>query len=207
MTRTSLVHRENSLDEFVHTLQHHSFYGKLMSQRDKAYEQRDRSRAAYFSACDALESARQRKAGAKEGRDTEKATRAYDAAHVDMLLAKDQYLLDVDAANEVKRRVYEVHLPAVHDEFQLLEASAVHQLEHLVERVLALQREAAERVLGCVAAAQEALSLVDIESDQQAFVDQHSRTLLAAYEHPPDLVFEESPVWHDTVRQVLPPER
>ncbi|GAA5997496.1 Bzz1p [Rhodotorula paludigena] len=177
---------------------HHSFYGKLMSQRDKAYEQRDRSRAAYFSACDALESARQRKAGAKEGRDSEKATRAYDAAHVDMLLAKDQYLLDVDAANEVKRRVYEVHLPAVHDEFQLLEASAVHQLEHLVERVLALQREAAERVLGCVAAAQEALSLVDIESDQQAFVDQHSRTLLAAYEHPPDLVFEESPVWHDT---------
>lgn len=177
---------------------HHSFYGKLMSQRDKAYDQRDRSRSAYFSACDSLESARQKKAGAKEGRDSDKAQRAYDAAHDDMLLAKDQYLLDLDAANVAKRRVYEVHLPALHDEFQLLEASAVRQLEGLIARMVTLQQESSERTRACIQKAQDALQLVDVEADQQAFVDAHSRTLTAAYEHPPDLAFEESPVWHDS---------
>lgn len=55
-----------------------------MTQRDKAYEKRDRSRAAYFSACETLESARQKKTSAKEGRETEKATRAYEQAYEEM---------------------------------------------------------------------------------------------------------------------------
>ncbi|GAA5911127.1 hypothetical protein JCM8208_000285 [Rhodotorula glutinis] len=177
---------------------HHSFYGKLMSQRDKAYETRDRSRSAYFSACDSLESARQKKAGAKEGRDTDKAQRAYDSAYEDMLLKKDQYLLDLDSANVAKQRVYEVHLPSLHDDFQLLEASAVRQLEALLARMVTLHHESGERARACVQKAQNALQLVDVDADQQAFVDAHTRTLSAAYEHPPDLVFEESPVWHDT---------
>jgi len=169
-----------------------------MSQRDKAYETRDRSRSAYFSACDSLESARQKKAGAKEGRDTDKAQRAYDSAHETMLLAKDQYLLDLDSANVAKQRVYEVHLPSLHDDFQLLEASAVRQLEALLARMVVLHHESGERARACVQKAQDALQLVDVDGDQQAFVDAHTRTLSAAYEHPPDLVFEESPVWHDT---------
>ncbi|BGP43903.1 Protein BZZ1 [Rhodotorula kratochvilovae] len=177
---------------------HHTFYGKLMAQRDQAYAARDRSRAAYFSACDSLESARARKAGAKEGRDADKAARAYDTAYEDMLLAKDQYLVDLDVANVAKQRVYAVHLPGVHDEFQLLEQSAVRQLQDLLARMVALQQEAGERTRACVQKAQDALQLVDFERDQTAFVDRYSATLVAAYEHPPDLVFEESPVWHDT---------
>ncbi|BGP35818.1 Protein BZZ1 [Rhodotorula toruloides] len=169
---------------------HHSFYGQLMTQRDKAYEKRDRSRAAYFSACETLESARQKKTSAKEGRDTEKATRA--------LLAKDQYLLDIDMANVAKQRIYEVHLPMLHDEFQSLEASGIRQLEDLLGRLLAIEQESGEKFLQAVGKAKDVLSVVNVEADQQKFVDQHSATLTAAYEHPIDLVFEECPVWHDT---------
>ncbi|BGP11829.1 Protein BZZ1 [Rhodotorula toruloides] len=169
---------------------HHSFYGQLMTQRDKAYEKRDRSRAAYFSACETLESARQKKTSAKEGRDTEKATRGF--------LAKDQYLLDIDMANVAKQRIYEVHLPMLHDEFQSLEASGIRQLEDLLGRLLAIQQESGEKFLQAVGKAKEVLSVVNVEADQQKFVDQHSATLTAAYEHPIDLVFEECPVWHDT---------
>ncbi|GAA5820358.1 hypothetical protein JCM3770_002781 [Rhodotorula araucariae] len=199
------VHREVAarMDEVGRRLgdvlkKHHTFYGKLMAQRDKAYETRDRARSNYFSACDALESARARKASAKEGRDRDKAARAYDGAYEDMLLAKDQYLVDLDVANMAKQRVYSVHLPNLHDEFQVLEQSAVRQLEDLLARMVAIQRQSGERTRACVQKAQDALQLVDVEADQRAFVDTHSTTLLAAYEHPPDLVFEESPVWHDT---------
>ncbi|CDR48774.1 RHTO0S20e01112g1_1 [Rhodotorula toruloides] len=177
---------------------HHSFYGQLMTQRDKAYEKRDRSRAAYFSACETLESARQKKTSAKEGRETEKATRAYEQAYEEMLLAKDQYLLDIDMANVAKQRIYEVHLPMLHDEFQSLEASGIRQLEDLLGRLLAIQQESGEKFLQAVGKAKDVLSVVDVEADQQKFVDQHSATLTAAYEHPVDLIFEECPVWHDT---------
>lgn len=169
-----------------------------MTQRDKAYEQRDRSRAAYFSACEAVESARQKRASAKEGRDTDKASRVYDAAYSEMLLAKDQYLVDLDAANVAKQRIYSVHLPHLIDEFQQLEASGVKQLEDLLARMLELQTESAEKVMQVVDKAKEMLAVISIEADQQMFVDQHGPTLTAAYEHPPDLVFEECPVWHDT---------
>lgn len=169
-----------------------------MTQRDKAYEQRDRSRSAYFSACEAVESARQKRASAKEGRDTDKASRAYDAAYSEMLLAKDQYLVDLDGANVAKQRIYAVHLPHLIDEYQQLEASAVKQLEDLLGRMLEIQTESEQKVLRAVETAKQVLSGIDVEADQQAFVAQHAGTLMAAYEHPPDLLFEECPVWHDT---------
>jgi hypothetical protein len=183
---------------------HHQFYAQLMTQRDKAYEQRDRSRSAYFSACEAVESARQKRATAKEGRDSDKATRVYDAAYSEMLLAKDQYLVDLDGANVAKQRIYSVHLPHLIDEYQSLEASAVKQLEDLLGRMLEIQTESGQKVLQAVDKAKQALATIDVGADQQAFVTQHATTLMAAYEHPPDLLFEECPVWHDTVSPRFP---
>ncbi|BGP20705.1 Protein BZZ1 [Rhodosporidiobolus nylandii] len=177
---------------------HHAHYQKLLSLRDSAYHSRDRSRSAYFSACDTLESARQKKASAKEGRDTDKAARAYDAAYEDMELAKAQYLLDLDAANVAKTRLYDFHLPAVQDDYQLLEASAVRQLTTLMERMVQLQRESGERVLQSVEQARASVTTVDVERDQAEWVGRLEPTILQAFEKPPDLVFEESPVWHDT---------
>ncbi|GAA5882744.1 hypothetical protein JCM3774_003252 [Rhodotorula dairenensis] len=185
---------------------HHHFYAQLMTQRDKAYEQRDRSRSAYFSACEAVESARQKRASAKEGRDTDKASRAYDAAYSEMLLAKDQYLVDLDGANVAKQRIYAVHLPHLIDEYQQLEASAVKQLEDLLGRMLEIQTESEQKVLRAVETAKQVLSSIDVGADQQAFVAQHAGTLTAAYEHPPDLLFEECPVWHDTDEFATTPE-
>lgn len=103
-------------------------------------------------------------------------------------------------ANVAKQRIYEVHLPMLHDEFQSLEASGIRQLEDLLGRLLAIQQESGEKFLQAVGKAKDVLSVVDVEADQQKFVDQHSATLTAAYEHPVDLIFEECPVWHDTVR-------
>ncbi|GAA6033525.1 hypothetical protein JCM8097_001437 [Rhodosporidiobolus ruineniae] len=177
---------------------HHTHYTKLLAVRDAAYHQRDKSRSAYYSACEALESARQKKQGAKEGRDAEKAQRGYDERYVEMEIAKDQYLLDLDTANTAKSALYDEHLPALSDAYQVLEASSVRQLTALLDRMVAVHRESGERVLASVAAAAEAVATVQVEQDQAAFVQRYEPTVLGAFEKPPDLVFEESPVWHDT---------
>ncbi|GAA5837757.1 hypothetical protein JCM11251_002315 [Rhodosporidiobolus azoricus] len=186
---------------------HHAHYKSLLAQRDLAQSTCQRSRSAYFSACESLESARQKRAAAadKGGRDSDKAQRAYDAAYEDMEIAKDQYLLDLDAANVAKNRLYDAHLPAVLDEYQLLEASSIRQLVGLIERMVELQRESGERVLQSVQKATEALGQVDVERDQEMWVGRYEATILGAFEKPQDQGFEESPVWHDTDSFALSP--
>lgn len=46
-----------------------------------------------------------------------------------------------------------------------------------------------------------------MEEDQNLFIEAHSKSKLAAWEDPKDLVFEESAVWHDSVRLLFPLSR
>ncbi|GAA6011050.1 hypothetical protein JCM10207_005478 [Rhodosporidiobolus poonsookiae] len=186
---------------------HFAFYHKLLASRDAAFSARDRSRSAYFSACESLESARQKKASSAGAGDkgADKAARAYDAAMGEMEVAKDQYLLDLSAANGAQARLYGERLPELHDEYQALEASGVRQLTGLLERMVQLQRESGERVLASVEAARQALETVEVERDQEAFVARYEPTVLGAFEVPAEQAFEESPVWHDTDAFALSP--
>lgn len=171
-----------------------------MSERDRTNEQRDKSKSVYYSACESVESTRQKKSGAKEGRDLEKATKAYDQAFSEMLIAKNQYLLDIDLSNAAKDKLYNQHLPSLHDDYQLLEHSMTLQFVGLVEKMIAIQAESLERLGQSVRKAKEELEKVRPEEDQESFVNRWSASKLAAWEVPPDATFEECSVWHDTVR-------
>ncbi|GAA6006776.1 hypothetical protein JCM11491_003178 [Sporobolomyces phaffii] len=177
---------------------HHEHYKRLLAERDRTNEQRDKSKTAYYSACEHVESTRQKKQAAKEGRDADKATRNYDVAVEEMSTAKNQYLLDIDASNVAKDKLYNQHLPQLHDDYQLLEHSTTLQFVGLVDKLVAIQRESLERLGASVDKMKQELERVEPERDQQAFVDRWSATKLAAWEVPPDAVFEECAVWHDT---------
>ncbi|GAA5877310.1 hypothetical protein JCM8547_003830, partial [Rhodosporidiobolus lusitaniae] len=179
---------------------HHAHYKSLLSLRDSAYSTRDRSRSTYFSSCESLESARQKRASAQEkgGSGADKAQRVYDAAYEEMERAKNQYLLDLDTANYAKSILYDTYLPHVEDEYQELEKSAVKQLVGLLGRMCELQRESQEKVRESVEEAAQAVGSVEVERDQEEWVRRLEPSVLGAFEKPGDLVFEESPVWHDT---------
>jgi hypothetical protein len=117
-----------------------------------------------------------------------------------MHIAKNQFLLDTDVANVAKARLYNSDLPALHDDFQLLEASSVAQLVHLLGTFVGVQRDSLGTLLESVGIAESAVGTIDIEKDQALFAGQHSAAKLAAWELPRDVAFEECPVWHDTVR-------
>jgi len=158
----------------------------------------------YYSACESVESTRQKKASAKEGRDLDKATKSYDAAFEEMLRTKNQYLLDIDLSNVFKERLYNVHLPQLHDDYQGLEHSTTLQLVHLIDKMVGIQKESLEKLQASVAKAKVELEGIVPERDQEEFVNRYSATKLAAWEVPPDASFEECSVWHDTVRLFLP---
>lgn len=65
-----------------------------------------------------------------------------------------------------------------------------------------MEKESLGRLGGLVEGGMKALGEVDIERDQNEFVEAQSANL-GAWSLPPDLGWEESPVWHDSVG--LPP--
>jgi hypothetical protein len=118
----------------------------------------------------------------------------------DMLIAKNQYIIDTDTANVAKRRLYSQDLPAVHDDYQMLERSTVNALVAFLVTMTDVQQQHLDELVQGVRAKVDATQLIDIERDQQAFLTMHSGMKLGGWEMPPDLFFEECPVWHDTVR-------
>lgn len=187
----------------MHCVQHHAFAGRLLSERDRAYTDREKSRTRYFEACDSLETARQKKTQAKDERQSEKANKIYQTALEDMNITKNQFLLDTDSANHAKHRLYTIDLPSAHDDLQLLEASAVHQFVYLMGKYVEIQRGSLERLLDSVRLTEGAVKTIDVGRDQEGFVVEHSASKLAGWELPRDLEFEECPAWHDTVRFAL----
>lgn len=147
-----------------------------------------------------LESARLKKSQAKDDRALEKATKVYDLAVDDMEIAKNQFLIDTDVANVAKSRLYNTDLPALHDDFQLLEATSVSQLVFLVLKGVGLERNTLGKLLDNVQKAEEALRSINIDADQATFAGTYSGEKLTTWQLPRDLEFEVCPVWHDSVR-------
>jgi len=175
----------------------------LLSERDRTNDQREKSKSIYYSNCEQVESTRQKKSTAKEGKDLEKATKLYDLAFEEMLISKNQYLLDLDCSNVAKEKLYNLHLPNLHDDYQQLEHSTSLQFVQLVDKMIQIQSESLERLGQTIRKAKEELAKIEPEKDQELFMNKWSRTKLAAWEVPPDAVFEECSVWHDTVGHEL----
>lgn len=176
---------------------HHHFAAKLADERNRSATQRDKSRKAYWDAASAVEAARSKKALATDERQRDKATRTFDLATNEMAIAKNQYLLDIDASNAAKAVYYDTSLPGLHADLQLLETSVVSQLEHLLRQFTTLERESLGTLQGIVEQKDAALGTIDTPQDQQAFVTANSANL-SAFEVPPDAVFEPCPIWADT---------
>ncbi|GAA5995348.1 hypothetical protein JCM5350_003960 [Sporobolomyces pararoseus] len=178
---------------------HHEHYKKLLSERDRLQDQREKSKSLYYSSCESVESARQKKASSKPGsKDLEKATKAYDHAVEEMGIAKNQYLLDIDLSNVAKEKLYNQHLPNLEDDYQALEHSTTLQFVQSLEKMIQIQLESLERIGQTVKNSLEELKKIEPEKDQDTFVNRYSGSKLAAWELPPDAVFEECSVWHDT---------
>jgi hypothetical protein len=108
-------------------------------------------------------------------------------------------LLDTQIANTAKSRRFETDLPALHDDFQLLESSTINQFTKLLQKYTAVDKDSLARQVQLVDQTEQAIASIDIEADQQAFINLYSAQKLQSWEVPRDLTFEECPTWHDTV--------
>ncbi|KAG0149316.1 hypothetical protein CROQUDRAFT_653892 [Cronartium quercuum f. sp. fusiforme G11] len=173
---------------------HMEFAAKILSERDKIYNEKMKAKQRYDEACGAVESTRVKQGQAKDERHVEKAAKNMDSSTNEMMSCKNNYILALHVANEAKNRFYQVDLPSLGDDFQSLWSLTTFKLVSILKKIAELngsyldaQRSHNEHVL-------DASTTIDAISDQRLFIEFNYRPFV----EPPDFVFEPCPIWHDT---------
>ncbi len=100
---------------------HIAYANKLLSDREKTYADKDKAKAKYDELCHELDSHRQKREKAEAGdKHADRAAKAFQAAEVDMLSAKNNYLIHIAVSNTAKQRFYRTDLPAIQNSLQSL---------------------------------------------------------------------------------------
>ncbi|TKY85284.1 hypothetical protein EX895_006364 [Sporisorium graminicola] len=100
---------------------HAAYAGKLLSDRERTYSEKDKAKAKYDELCRELDSQRLKREKAAAGdRHADRAAKAFQSAELDMWNGKNSYLIQIAVSNSAKQRFYRHDLPAVQDSLQSL---------------------------------------------------------------------------------------
>ncbi|KAJ3107447.1 hypothetical protein HDU97_004043 [Phlyctochytrium planicorne] len=108
---------------------HIAFSQKLISERDKFYAEKDKSKKDYDDACDSVESLKAKHDRTTDQRVKEKLKKAWEDEIMDLNSAKNLYVLAIDMSNSVKNKYYQTDLPQLLSDMQQLAESTISGLK------------------------------------------------------------------------------
>ncbi|KAH0586538.1 hypothetical protein H2248_007763 [Termitomyces sp. 'cryptogamus'] len=91
------------------------FFQKLLSDRDRIYAERLKSKQKYDEQCNEVESYRQKQVRAQDDKHAERAAKQSEQQRNEMLNSKNAYLISITVANNAKAQFYDASLPALED--------------------------------------------------------------------------------------------
>ncbi|KAI0662254.1 hypothetical protein C8Q70DRAFT_963999 [Cubamyces menziesii] len=169
------------------------YYQKLLSDRDRVYSDRMKSKQKYDEECQEVETYRQKQERSADDRHAERAARQYEQQQVDMLNSKNSYLISIAVANKVKSKFYAEDLPALEDEFQDLQSRLLTSFVEILKQAQDIQLQNLDALRSHLTATEAALDAVSPQADQDLFIDYN----VAPFAPPPDWTFEPSSVHYD----------
>ncbi|KAH9890020.1 hypothetical protein C8Q73DRAFT_706343 [Cubamyces lactineus] len=169
------------------------YYQKLLSDRDRVYSDRMKSKQKYDEECQEVEAYRQKQERSADDRHAERAARQYEQQQVDMLNSKNSYLISIAVANKVKSKFYAEDLPALEDEFQDLQSRLLTSFVEILKQAQDIQLKNLDALRSHLTATEAALDAVSPQADQDLFIDYN----VAPFAPPPDWTFEPSSVHYD----------
>ncbi|KIJ62735.1 hypothetical protein HYDPIDRAFT_157678 [Hydnomerulius pinastri MD-312] len=171
------------------------FYQKLLSERDRFYQDRLKSKQKYDEDCAEVEVYRQKQGHAQhQDRHADRAARQYEQQRIDMLTSKNVYLVSIAVANRVKAKFYTEDVPNLEDTFQDLQTRLVKSCATILLQAQTIQLAHQEVLKDRLASATAAIDGVQPEKDLKIFVDLNLR----AFSLPKDWVFEPCASHYDT---------
>ncbi|KAJ7928075.1 hypothetical protein B0H13DRAFT_2248511 [Mycena leptocephala] len=171
-----------------------TFFQKLLTERDRAYNDRLKAKQKYDVECSEVESVRQKQVRASDDRHADRAAKQAEQQRVDMLNSKNVYLISTTVANNVKAKFYNEDLPALEDQFQIIQSRLVTRLAHILSQSVALHLSHLDALKNRQAGVEAVLGQVDPSRDQDIFIEHNIRP----FKPPSDWKFEPCVNHYDT---------
>ncbi|KAI0755276.1 hypothetical protein C8Q80DRAFT_422803 [Daedaleopsis nitida] len=162
------------------------YYQKLLSERDRVYTDRIKSKQKYDDECSEVDTYRQKQERSADDRHAERAAKQYEQQQIDMLNSKNAYLISIAVANKVKSKFYDEELPALEDQFQDLQTRLLDRFVGILKNAQDLQLKHLDALRAHLTATEGALDAVNPGADQDLFIDYN----ISPFSPPADWTFE-----------------
>ncbi|CAL1712731.1 unnamed protein product [Somion occarium] len=169
-------------------------FQKLLSDRDKSYGERLKTKQKYDEECAEVESYRQKQERSTDDRHAERAAKQLEQQQTDMLNSKNVYLISTAIANKVKARFYNEDLPALEDQLQNLQSQLLRKFSDILVEAQGIHNKHLDTLKSRVASTETALKAIDPAHDQDLFIDHNVRPFSA----PTDWQFEPCDIHYDS---------
>ncbi|KAF5330266.1 hypothetical protein D9758_014458 [Tetrapyrgos nigripes] len=170
------------------------YYQKLISDRERTYADRIKSKQKYDEECGELEVNRQKQGRAHDDRHADRAAKQTEQQRNDMLNSKNVYLISTAIANKTKDKFYNTDLVQLQDQLQTLQAKLVERFTKILGHAQALQMTHLDALKGRLTELETTLKSVDPSKDQDLFIEYNIR----AFTPPGDWKFEPCATFYDT---------
>ncbi|KAF8192143.1 hypothetical protein BJ912DRAFT_963009 [Pholiota molesta] len=177
------------------------FFQKLLSDRDRVYSDRLKSKQKYDDLCAEVESFRQKQGRANDDRHADRVARQAEQQRNDMLDSKNAYLIAVAVANRSKGRFYSEDVPNLENELQGLHRRLMERFVKILIHAQEIHSGHLDTLKTRVANVRSKLEEVNVTKDQDLFATYNLRTFNA----PGDWGFEPSPIHYDTDTMSIEP--
>ncbi|KAK7048535.1 hypothetical protein R3P38DRAFT_1868987 [Favolaschia claudopus] len=171
-----------------------TFFQKLLTERERAYADRLKAKQKYDEECSEVESVRQKQVRASDDRHADRAAKQAEQQRIDMLNSKNVYLISTAIANNVKAKFYDQDLPALEDQFQIIQSRLVIRFAKILSHSVALQSGQLDVLKTHLSRLEGVLAQVDPTRDQDIFIEHNIRPFKA----PSDWKFEPCVNHYDT---------
>ncbi|KAL9710925.1 Protein BZZ1 [Leucoagaricus gongylophorus] len=89
------------------------FFHKILTERDRIYAERQKSKQIYDADCEEVEALRQKQTRAQDDKHQNRAVKQAEQQKTDMFNSKNTYLIHTAVANQVKDKFYTTDMPDV----------------------------------------------------------------------------------------------
>ncbi|KAF8158545.1 hypothetical protein B0H34DRAFT_797918 [Crassisporium funariophilum] len=176
------------------------FFQKLLSERDRVYGERLKSKQQYDEECAEVESFRQKQAG--DDWHADRVARQAEQQRNEMLNSKNIYLISTAIANRAKAKFYQEDLPSLENELQTLQGRLVNRLTKVLLQAHTLERAHLDSLTTYIVGVEGQLDQVNAVEDQDIFIEYNLRTFTA----PGDWTFDACSIHYDTDKMSVEPE-
>ncbi|KAF9523898.1 hypothetical protein CPB83DRAFT_647994 [Crepidotus variabilis] len=171
-----------------------AFFQKLLSDRDRIFNERIKSKQKYDDDCSEVESFRQKQGRASDDKHADRAAKQAEQQRNDMLNSKNSYLISNEIANRVKDKFYQEDLPQIENELQTLHRRLVDRFVRVLVECQKAELNSLESLKFRLSDVSSKLQLVDPSKDQDLFIGYNLR----AFSAPEDWKFEPCSIHYDT---------